>query len=216
LDPVQLWARRTLTFADLPGKNFTIGSFRTLTILPLLWLKIDAKPSEQGNLIRWEVAQEKNNMVFEVYRSQGRQKEWGKIGLVTSLGNSDTTQDYEFLDTTSDRFNEYFYRIRQVDWNGKFSWSEVARVSPGKSPAGMELMIYPNPYSSGDLQLLVPEFMDLNQSELIIQNFQGKIIRQAVYKSSDLTSWIQRLPPGLYFISLVDRHHLLTGKLIKN
>jgi hypothetical protein len=216
LDPVQLWARRSLTFADLPGKNFTIGSFRTLTILPLLWLKIEAKPSETGNLIRWKVAQEKNNMLFEVYRSQRGQMEWEKIGLVNSLGNADVAQDYEVLDTSSDRFKEYFYRVRQVDWDGKYSWSEVARVSPGKSPAGRELIIYPNPYSFGKLQLVAPESLDLNESELIVQNAQGKVIHQSSYKSSDLSGWIQRLPPGLYFISLVDRHQLLTGKLIKN
>lgn len=216
LDPVQLWARRTLTFADLTGRNFTIGSFRTLTILPLLWLEITAKPMGQGNLIRWKVAQEKNNMVFEVYRSLSGTMEWEKIGMVNSLGNTDSAQDYEYLDNSSDRFREYFYRIRQVDWDGRYSWSEVMRVSQAKSQASEELLIYPNPYSSGDLRLLVPEFMDLNQSELIIQNAQGKIIGQAVYKSSELRDLAQSLPPGLYFISLVDRQHVLTGKLIKN
>ncbi|WP_332910675.1 hypothetical protein [Algoriphagus boritolerans] len=79
LDPVELWARRELTFADLLGVNFTVGSFRTLSILPVTWLEVSSKSGNEGNQISWKVAMEKDNLLFEVYRNSGNLKDgWEK------------------------------------------------------------------------------------------------------------------------------------------
>lgn len=215
LDPVELWARRSLTFSDLQGVNFTVGSYRTLTILPLDWLEINSESTPEGNLIRWKVAQEKNTMVFEIYRSEGHTKEWEKVGLVNSSGESNSVQEYEFLDTSADRFVEYFYRIRQIDWDGKYSWSEVTKVPAPKGRIIGDLLIYPNPYESGDLKIMIPEFMELSQLELVIQGPQGNVIYKSPFPGSALLVGIPDLSPGLYLIRLQDHQHVLTGKLIK-
>ena len=215
LSPVDLWARRSLTFADLPGKNFTVGSYRTLTILPVSWLEVNSTSTSKGNLISWKVAWERNNMVFEIYRSQNPLANWEKVGLVNSSGITDAIQDYEFLDTLHDRFKDHYYRIRQVDWSGRYSWSEVTKVPKTKDFGVEELVIYPNPYESGKLHLYIPDYRDGSYSQLSIQDAQGKLVNRSAYDESNLTRVVENLPPGLYFIHVTLDNRVFTGKLIR-
>lgn len=214
-DPVELWARRELTFADLPGKNFTIGSYRTLSVLPVTWLEVNSKSTAKGNLISWKVAQEKENLLFEVYRSKTALSEWEKVGLINSRGNIDSIHDYEFLDTSADRFSEYYYRIRQIDWDGRSSWSEVTKISKPKGFSTEELLIYPNPYESGKLRLVIPNFVERSNAELTIQDSQGKLIYSSDYEEYSFTQVVQNLAPGLYFVQVRYDQRLFVGKLIR-
>lgn len=216
LDPVELWARRELTFSDLPGTNFTIGSYRTLSVLPVTWLEVSSKFKDQGIVVSWKVAREKDNQLFEIYRSlDPLTDEWKKIATINSLGNSDSIQIYEFVDTSFDRFKEYFYIIRQLDWDGRSSWSGVTKASIPKDLSPEALIIYPNPYSSGMLNLVIPNFEKDSKAELTIQDGQGRLIYQSDYEESNLTRVAQDLAPGIYFIYLVNNHRLFTGKLIR-
>ena len=215
LDPVELWARRELTFADLPGKNFTIGSYRTLSVLPVTWLEVNSKSTAKGNLISWKVAQGKENLLFEVYRSKTALSEWEKVGLINSRGNIDSIHDYEFLDTSADRFSEYYYRIRQIDWDGRSSWSEVTKISKPKGFSTEELLIYPNPYESGKLRLVIPNFVERSNAELTIQDSQGKLIYSSDYEEYSFTQVVQNLAPGLYFVQVRYDQRLFVGKLIR-
>lgn len=215
-DPVELWARRDLTFSDLPGINFTIGSYRTLSVLPVTWLEISSKFTDQGTKVSWKVAQEKDNLLFEIHRSLDPLKiEWEKIGLVNSVESSETRNQYEFLDTSADRFKEYFYRIRQVDWDGSYSWSEVTKASKPTDSFAKGLVIYPNPYESGKLNLFIPNFEEGSSAELTIQDAKGKLIYRSGFKESNLSQAVQNLAPGLYFVQVVYNLRVFNGRLIR-
>lgn len=216
LDPVELWARRDLTFGDLADVNFTVGSFRTLSILPVTWLGVSLETSKEGNLITWKVAQEKDNLFFEVLRSENPlQEDWEKVGIVNSLGDTNSSREYQFLDNFSLKFREYFYRIRQVDFSGRWSWSSIAKSSASKDFKPTELVIYPNPFHAGELHFFIPYFIDPRNAEVMIQNSQGKVISHTKFGENDFGKLVQSFSPGLYFISFVSDQHVLTGRLIR-
>jgi hypothetical protein len=216
LDPVELWARRELTFSDLLGLNLTVGSFRTLSVLPVTWMELKSESTKAGNLIRWKVAREKDNMLFEVFRSENPLSgEWEKVGLLNSLGDSKIPREYQFLDTSALRFKEYFYRIRQVDFSGSWSWSGVVRVSKSKDISHESMVIFPNPYISGQLQFFIPNFEEKAKIELSIHDSQGRLIQRFDYDENLLTHLAKNLTPGIYTIQLIADHRLFTGRLIK-
>ena len=217
LDPIELWARRELTFDELDGINFTIGSFRTLTNLPVTWLEIAAKPSDAGNQVSWKVAKEKDNLLFEVYRNSTNGKdEWEKIGVVNSDGDTDSPRDYQFFDTTRKRFTDYFYRIRQVDYSGRFTWSTVTKVAFSEGNKGIgQLIFYPNPYLSGDLDIIFPKSIDAAKAELMVFDTQGKVMVGPIALDQNIARHLSGLSPGVYLVRVVSDHHVYLERLIK-
>jgi len=217
LDPVELWARRDLTFDELLGVNFTIGSYRTLSILPVTWLGKRAEPTSSGNRITWKVANEKDNLFYEIYRSYNPiAGEWGKVGLINSQGDTDLPREYQFLDNSAQKFRDTYYRVRQVDFSGKSSWSSVSKVSITKELRPKDrLIIYPNPYTSGELNFYIQNSGNRYNAKLSIYDGQGKLIHQSNYEETSIKQIVQKLAPGIYFIHLEADHYLYTGKLIR-
>ena len=212
-DPVNLWAIRDMTWNDLAGKNITIGSYRVLSILPVVWLEAAAKSHSKGNLLSWKVAFEKDNLLFEVYRIEKIGKDWVPIGIIPSDGNFEGPKEYQFLDESASIYTDYFYQIRQVDLSGDSSWSKVFRAY-GKNWKEDRLLIYPNPFTSGNLKLEFPEKHQEN-SLVIVRNSRGQILYIQNLDEESLGRFCETLATGVYFISINSENRLYSGKLIK-
>lgn len=217
LDPTELWARRDMTFADLIGVNLTIGSYRTLSILPVTWLELKSKALASGNQISWKVAMEKDNLLFEVFRNSGNlNNPWEKIGVVNSLGETDSPRAYHFLDTTRKRFTDYFYKILQVDFSGNSTWSEVTKVTfPKENNGNGHLILFPNPYSSGDFDIILPQSISTAKTELMIFDAQGKIMVGPIAMDQNLAGHLTNLAPGVYLVSIVSDQQVYRERLIR-
>lgn len=217
IDPVELWGRREVTFDDLAGVNFTIGSSRTLSVLPVTWLAVDSKSTSTGNLVIWKVAKEENNLLFEVYRSTNPlNDEWEKVGVVNSLGDYDSPREYQFIDYSAQRFKTNYYRIRQVDFSGEWIWSSVTKIAFQKELLPIpSLILYPNPYISGELNIIIPGFIDPSKAELIIQNSHGKVVVQTQFPDRDFPELLRDLSPGLYLVKVRSERNEWIGKLIR-
>ncbi len=217
LDPIELWARRALTFDDLMGVNFTVGSYRTLSILPVTWLELTSESTSEGNLVKWTVAQEKDNLFFEIHRSYNpADGNWEKVGVVSSLGDSDLERAYQFLDKTRKPFVNHFYRIRQVDFSGRSTWSNVTKVAyPKENRNNGQLILFPNPYSSGDLDLILPETIDTAEAELMIFDAQGKVIIGPITFDQTIAPHLSNLAPGIYLIRIISNQKVFMERLIR-
>jgi len=217
LDPVELWARRELTFDELAGVNFTVGSFRTLSILPITWLVVESRSTSDGNQISWKVAKEEKNLLYEVYRSSNPLKdEWEKVGVVNSNGATDSPREYQLLDDTALKFREYYYRIRQVDFSGRGSWSSLTKVTfPKEILPKDQLIIFPNPYVSGELNLILPNSIDTAKAELILQDSQGRVVVHSKFPERNFSDLVRNLATGLYRVKVISDGSELTGRLIR-
>ena len=215
LDPTLLWARRSLTWNELENFNFTIGSFRELSILPVTWLEIQVTRSQSGNLISWKLNQEKNNLLFEIYRSPIEPLKWEKVGILNSKGDHDSEIAYSFEDHTASRFHDYLYRVRQISMDGTASWSAAARSFSQPEDASEELVIYPNPHHFGSIRLFIPAHVHKKGTRLLLQNMQGKTLLNSEILEEIPESIAESLSPGVYFVLLVSGDQNYNARLIK-
>ncbi len=115
------------------------------TALPVEWGKIAAKAKDNDVLIEWQTVSENNNSYFEVETGKNG-TDFTSIATITAIGTSSTPNQYKYLhrDPASGKL---YYRIRQVDRDGKSSYSPVVSVSIGNNNA-YKPTLYPVPSGS--------------------------------------------------------------------
>ncbi len=98
------------------------------TALPVNWLDVSATKEDRYVLIKWKTTAESNMRNYEIERRNANGG-FDKLGEVNPY-NSPTINNYSFVDTRPNLGANY-YRIRQVDKNGMFSYSRVVQANFG-------------------------------------------------------------------------------------
>ncbi len=103
-----------------------------------------AATAEGPRMVRltWATASEKNSAAFEVERSADGAV-FERLGAVAAAGSTSTPRRYGFVDARLPDGTQLYYRLRQLDTNGSFSYSPVRVVTRLVAAAGLAL--YPNP-----------------------------------------------------------------------
>jgi hypothetical protein len=110
--------------------------------LPVELLRFDARPYGEDVLVDWITATETNNDHFDVERSSDGIL-FDIIGTVAGVGTSSMEQAYEWLDK-SPLPGVSYYRLRQTDYDGKFTHSETVAIDLTRTK-GRGVLIAPNP-----------------------------------------------------------------------
>lgn len=97
--------------------------------LPVKDLKFAAQLDKTRVRLRWTTASEINNSHFEVTRSSDATA-FHQIGLVKGNGNAGTKSSYSLIDEQPLNGINY-YRLKQVDFNGNATNSDIAAVTVG-------------------------------------------------------------------------------------
>ena len=117
--------------------------------LPVELIHFDAQAAANHTAdLHWATASEINNSHFEIERSyDGRTFE--TVGNVTGNGNSQHQITYRYLDETiSPTENNVFYRLKQVDFDGAFEYSDIRVVRFDRRADRLEIAAYPNPFNN--------------------------------------------------------------------
>ena len=190
---------------------FTFGSGSPLVnFLPVEFLYVDAIPSSSAVEIIWGTASEIDNQYFEIERSEDLM-EFNKIGELEGAGFQSAENHYSFRDLAPLR-GTAFYRIKQVDYDGSFKYSEIVSV---QFEASSKLVIYPNPVT--DNRMLVKLGSVSGSGSIEIRDINGRIVSSlpAMPGIRDQEISLEGLNPGLYFVSYRDSNVELKGKFIK-
>lgn len=79
-----------------------------------------------GTMLTWSTSFEENNSMFVIEKSEDGVNFAG-VGTVKGAGDADTEKQYNFLDVMANA-EKILYRLKQVDFDGSFSYSEVVSV----------------------------------------------------------------------------------------
>ena len=122
---------------------FTLASTTAENPLPVELLKMEVVCSGQNRQINWSTLAEVNNDFYDVEKSYDG-KNWKKIGSGKGSGNSNVKLEYSFWDDhiTS---NDAFYRLKQVDLDGRVSYSRVVSSNCYNYRFDHLIEVFPNP-----------------------------------------------------------------------
>ncbi len=166
-------------------------------ILPVELLSFSAKQKEDKVLLDWHTSSELNNEGFDIERStDGRV--WEPLGFLNGHGTTLDEQFYAFIDEKPARGINY-YRLRQMDFDGTWEFSEVVSVQYLQDESS-ELLVFPNPIDNGALTIQFPTEMD--QATLTLFGSAGQIIDRRMVSGEQAFMDFSNYPKGLYLIQL--------------
>lgn len=96
------------------------------------------------NILKWRTTSEINNDFFELERSY-EMEPFTKIATIKGQGNSTQVHDYRQEDPDIYRNGMYSYRLKQVDFDGQFTYSNVVKIPVFREINGFTTVLYPNP-----------------------------------------------------------------------
>ncbi|MBS4034508.1 MAG: T9SS type A sorting domain-containing protein [Ignavibacterium sp.] len=211
------WIQETTTIFNDLNSQFTNGTFfDENSPLPVELSSFTSKLINDKVQLNWQTATEVSNYGFNVERSV-KDGEWSTIGFVEGYGNSNSPKSYSFSD--KDLFaggSEFRYRLKQIDTDGKFEYSDVVAVTV--IPTQFELaQNYPNPFNPATtIRFSLPQS---TQIKLNVYNLLGQqiatiaegLFEQGFHKVEFNAS---ELPSGAYIYRIESANFVQVKKMV--
>ena len=183
---------------DNATSYITIASASLSTPLPVDLISFTAT-EEDGHIavLKWQTASEINNDYFIVERSSDLQS-WEELKRVKAVGNSSDLVDYKALDDRAFLGLSY-YRLKQVDFDGEFSYSQIESVYFTNELDG-QFSLFPNPASTKiTIKGSIAELSRITLYNEIGQDFTHEI--KQLERGSDYIEFdVSNLPAGIYTV----------------
>ncbi len=162
----------------------------TGTVIPLKWLSVSGNLNNQKQaVINWRIA-ETNVSAFEIEKSaDGRT--FSNIGTISSRGDGENS--YQFIESSVLQ-GTGFYRIRQVDKDGRFGYSSIIRLS---TDPRTKVNVYPNP-SKGEVMVSVGR--ELQGTILQLTDLSGKMLQSFTIQQLAFTIDLSAYAKGAYIL----------------
>lgn len=180
----------------------TLSSIYSNTTLPLELISFDARPQDKDVLLNWITAYEENFEGFDIERSIDGET-FHKIGTQKGLGNSTSYTEYKWTDTNIPQANRLYYRLKMMDIDGLFEYSEIRAVN-FEQPHFSSMDVSPNPMKHST-QL---SFYSSNEGKasLSISDMSGKILQQKELivqeGNNNMFYDVSNIPNGQYLLTL--------------
>jgi len=124
--------------------EFSIAGDSTDNILPLNWLNFSVNSIGDYYNLSWATINEINCSHFEIESKDG-ESEFKTIGKLVANNNLSKNL-YEWKDLTTYNFNKILYRVKQVDFDGKFTYSKIIIIDKLNYQNDHNIVFYPNPF----------------------------------------------------------------------
>jgi hypothetical protein len=204
---------RTLTWSGITSfSEFTgvgIGN-----ALPIELLEFSAEPTDKVVNLQWITSSEINNSHFTIERSTDGVT-FKKVLEMPGAGNSNTIRTYKAVDE-SPAMGVSYYRLKQTDFNGDFSYSEWVVVNfIGDQKVSLETVFADRSTGNVFFRCNNPENQNIN---INIFDATGKLIHTSSQFSS-AANWsgsvnLGSLSKGSYIVRISIAGQMLHGKFV--
>lgn len=161
--------------------------------------------------LEWQTASEFNNFGFHIEWSTNN-RNWEEIDFVFGNGDSFEKHSYAFIHENP-RVGINYYRLKQVDYDGVFEYSDV--VSVQLAVGSWQLAVHPNPVQNGELTLYIPD-ETFENATLEIFNTVGQLVQAELLTHSESTLRLDDFPTGVYLFSLtMGRQRVVERVMVK-
>ena len=188
----------------------------TTNVVPVELVSFSSSISGNKVSLNWITATELNNHGFEIERSLD-ESIWRIIGFDAGKGTTTENQYYSFADDISDLLqNKVYYRLKQIDFNGNYRYSDVIEVV--RIPTEYNLaQNYPNPfnpstiikYSLSNQELVTLKIFDVLGKEvaILVSELKPAGDYEVTFNADQLVS-------GVYYYKLTAGDFVSTKKMI--
>ncbi|WP_210463188.1 YDG domain-containing protein [Rufibacter roseolus] len=186
----------------------------TEQILPVSLISFEGKQKASAIDLSWTTAAEKDNDYFQIERSQDG-KTFTSVGKVKGNGNSNVLRNYNFSDASAQAGVNY-YRLKQVDFDGKFEYSKVIAVK-AEAKAGVQasLEVYPNPTAS---KVYVTSSQVSGAAIVTVFHGNGRVVLQQnvqVEVGQPLSLDLTNFASGVYYLQVQTATGKVTSRVVK-
>ncbi|MBX2921964.1 MAG: T9SS type A sorting domain-containing protein [Chitinophagaceae bacterium] len=168
--------------------------------LPLRWLVFNAQKCGDDICLRWNTDQEQNTSHFIIERSIDNSTYYN-IGNTTAF-NQPGEHHYDFTDHNP-LPGRIFYRLRQVDLDGRYTYSNTVAVD--LSGNMRQLTVFPNP-AGNSITIAYAE----SYRAVEILDVYGRVVKRAGMTERNQYN-IAQLNPGVYFLRIINRQGIYAG-----
>jgi len=177
-------------FQDATPTRGTTNDVLVSCPLPIELISFEVSLNKSQVELTWQTASEHNNDFFMIERSQNG-IDWEYLDKVDGAGNSNELLSYRTYDSHP-YYGVVYYRLKQVDYDGKSSYSEIRSVYNTD-----ELMILPNP-STGIFGI---GGMPKHQANSIsVLDITGKVLEQHITEEESYQLDLTQRSAGVYIV----------------
>ena len=188
-----------VSFDDAGNATYGNDGCTPSSLLPIELLFFNGKKKNTfENLLEWATTTEINNDYFTLERAEDGFN-FIEIGVINGAGNSSTNQYYQFTDDGITNHINY-YRLKQTDFNGQYSYSHTIAIS-----SDLSNMVY---YNTNAKRL---EIGDIENGIVSIYTLQGQIVKSLQTKNNSVSLNISK---GMYLITIQTESQVFSKKII--
>jgi hypothetical protein len=196
---------KTITHTGYTGSFSPFAFGNSATPLPVELISFNATCMNDFIQIKWTTASEKNNKMFELYKSDNA-IDWSLIHITDGQGDKASETNYQFMDSKK---QAAYYRLKDIDFDGIENWSQIIFADCESNASKTE--IYPNP--AQDFIKVITEIDE--KTTLRILSLDGRILKTLPLISNQTLVDIKSLISGVYIVEIINQTSKITFKINK-
>ncbi len=186
--------------------------------MPLPVTLSEFKVTQNNNEINvlWSTASEINNYGFAIERKNLDEKQWHKLNFIQGHGTSSTTHNYVYKDKTVQKGEVYSYRLKQIDTDGKVSYSKELQIKVGVPETAVLLQNYPNPFNpTTEIQYYVPtkDFVTIKVFNILGEEIFTVVNKEVESGYHSITFNAVNISSGVYFYKMQTKNYTEVKKM---
>jgi len=205
----------------IPGEHMpNVDAGVIYGVLPVTWTDVWGEHRDSHNFVEWILGSEHSVSHYEVEKSLNSTDAFRNIGQVLSKGDSSGEVSYDFEDYDVYETGIYYYRIKQIDLDGRFDYSDIVAINVESDTDEHEIDMYPNPVVN-EVTIELGVTKAVSDMSIDVFNAEGKLVRKNLVMDLDLSPGskkykmnVSQMAKGVYSVHVNLDNDKIVKKLI--